>query len=173
MPSLCAGMPLLTMQYAPITKRRETLKSVAHRAYGRMPCVYIAARTRDIRALCPLSCPYLLPTHTHRSTDIQGGVQLKPENGSKLPPIPAAKLPQVSKADFDHASKSFHVALHAVDEYDQLALNIDSHATLWHKAGHYVMETRTAVKPGLSAGLNGAATEPVLKRRSVGGFMFG
>jgi hypothetical protein len=41
MPSLCAGMPLITMHYAPIFKRRETLKSVTHRAYGRMPCVYL------------------------------------------------------------------------------------------------------------------------------------
>eukprot|EP01043_Picozoa_sp_COSAG02_P017302 COSAG02_NODE_782_length_17259_cov_36.492599_4_plen_67_part_00 len=40
MPSLCAGMPLITTQYAPNIKRRETLKSVTHRAYGRMPCVY-------------------------------------------------------------------------------------------------------------------------------------
>eukprot|EP01043_Picozoa_sp_COSAG02_P000118 COSAG02_NODE_2_length_75708_cov_87.013953_21_plen_125_part_00 len=32
-PSLCAGMPLITTQYALNTKRRETLKSVAHRAY--------------------------------------------------------------------------------------------------------------------------------------------
>ena len=32
MPSLCAGMPLITMHYAPIIKRRETLKSMTHRA---------------------------------------------------------------------------------------------------------------------------------------------
>ncbi len=34
MPSSCAGMPLFTTQYAPNIKRRETLKSVTHRAYG-------------------------------------------------------------------------------------------------------------------------------------------
>ena len=34
MPSLCAGMPLITTQYALNIKRRETLKSVTHRAYG-------------------------------------------------------------------------------------------------------------------------------------------
>eukprot|EP01043_Picozoa_sp_COSAG02_P011303 COSAG02_NODE_415_length_22762_cov_133.681816_2_plen_62_part_00 len=39
MPSLCAGMPLIITQYALNIKRRETLKSVSHRAYGRMPCV--------------------------------------------------------------------------------------------------------------------------------------
>jgi hypothetical protein len=34
MPSLCAGMPLITIQYAPNIKRRNTLKSLTHRAYG-------------------------------------------------------------------------------------------------------------------------------------------
>ncbi len=34
MPSPCAGMPLITTQYALNNKRRETLKSVSHRAYG-------------------------------------------------------------------------------------------------------------------------------------------
>ena len=38
---LCVGMPLITIQYAPDFKRRETLKSVTHRAYGPyMPCVF-------------------------------------------------------------------------------------------------------------------------------------
>eukprot|EP01043_Picozoa_sp_COSAG02_P050283 COSAG02_NODE_5152_length_4586_cov_8.120348_1_plen_202_part_00 len=44
MPPLCAVMPPFFIQYAPNTKRRETLKSVTHRAYGPgricMPCVY-------------------------------------------------------------------------------------------------------------------------------------
>eukprot|EP01043_Picozoa_sp_COSAG02_P039945 COSAG02_NODE_3193_length_7196_cov_3.188812_5_plen_109_part_00 len=37
-------MPLITTQYALNIKRRETLKSVSHRAYGRMPCVNVRAR---------------------------------------------------------------------------------------------------------------------------------
>eukprot|EP01043_Picozoa_sp_COSAG02_P012148 COSAG02_NODE_463_length_21833_cov_11.529539_16_plen_77_part_00 len=44
MPSSCAGMPLITTHYALNIKRRETLKSVTHRAYGRMPCVYFPTR---------------------------------------------------------------------------------------------------------------------------------
>ena len=34
MPPLCAGMPPITMQYAPKIKRRNILKSMTHRAYG-------------------------------------------------------------------------------------------------------------------------------------------
>eukprot|EP01046_Picozoa_sp_COSAG06_P025647 COSAG06_NODE_2167_length_7426_cov_7.331787_10_plen_99_part_00 len=38
MPSLCAGMPPITTQYAPNIKRRNILKSVTHRAYGPAVC---------------------------------------------------------------------------------------------------------------------------------------
>ena len=41
MPSSCVGMPSITTQYALNIKRRKSLKSVTHRAYGRMPCVYL------------------------------------------------------------------------------------------------------------------------------------
>ena len=40
-------MPLITMHYAPIIKRRETLKSMTHRAYGPYAlCVSVYFRSR-------------------------------------------------------------------------------------------------------------------------------
>ncbi len=42
MPSLCAGIPLFTTQYAPNTKRRGISKSLTNRAYG---------------AVCPVCTP--------------------------------------------------------------------------------------------------------------------
>jgi hypothetical protein len=38
MSSLCAGMPLITSQYALNIKRRNILKSMTHRAYGGALC---------------------------------------------------------------------------------------------------------------------------------------
>ena len=38
-PTPVIGMPPITTQYAPNIKRRKTLKSTTHRAYGRMSCV--------------------------------------------------------------------------------------------------------------------------------------
>ena len=73
MPSLCAGMPLITMHYAPIIKRREALKSMTHRAYGRT-CVS-AVRT------CPPA-----GTHTLRTASVAHHPALSPP----LPPAQTA-----------------------------------------------------------------------------------
>ena len=51
MPSSCVGMPSITTQYALNIKRRETVKSVTHRAYGAVcpVCTSLQACETDSR----------------------------------------------------------------------------------------------------------------------------
>ena len=76
MPSLCAGMPLITTQYALNIKRRETLKSVTHRAYGRMPCVFFISKLVRVCKAIVFDPTWLDPVAGSSIDSARGGTQV-------------------------------------------------------------------------------------------------